>query len=367
MKILGIYLLYLIFLNPIVTRHDKVKEEFYADPTDYPSVVQLQLRDLTGIVEMEGTLIQKDWVITAAHGLNSVESGQQIQIFDSIFTIKKIFVHPDFEGFENDIALIQLDRPVPAINPIPLFSETTELGKQIMILGRGWSGTGITGPISDDKKFRVATNKIDSISAHWIKFRFDEPDNPNTTELEGISGPGDSGGPAFIEINGQKYLAGISSNQLNEQIGVKEGHYGVIEYYTRVSSYIHWIEEVINGSFKGQSTKHKNVTNWGFPETEIGKKANQFMDAIASKKTITDSIMEQVFYKSFRESFDLKGFVQGISNSLVNPQIGEIKKAKNNVLIFTVLSEKKTYLIQLEADKRDNYLIGGLVYKKIGE
>ncbi len=72
--------------------------------------------------------------------------------------------------------------------------------------------------------------------------------------------------------------------------------------------------------------------------------------------------MEQVFYKSFRVSFDLKGFVQGISNSLVNPQIGEIRKAKNNVLIFTILSESKTYLIQLEADKRDNYLIGGLVY-----
>lgn len=366
MKILSIYLLTLFFLNPIVTRHDKEKEEFYADPSDYQSVVQLRLRDLTGIVEMEGTLIRRDWVITAAHGLNSVEANQQIQIFDSIFIIKKIIVHPDFEGFENDIALFQLDRPVPAVEPIPLFSYTTELEKQITIVGRGWSGTGISGPITDDKKFRVATNKIDSTSTHWIKFRFDEPNNPNTTELEGISGPGDSGGPAFIEVNGQKYLAGISSNQLNVQIGVKEGHYGVIEYYTRVTSYIQWIENMINGNFQEQETILNNTTSWGFPDTEIGKKASQFMDAIVSK-TITEDFMEQVFYKSFRESFDLKGFVQGISNSLTNPKIGVIKKAKNNVLIFTVLSEKNTYLIQLEADKRDNYLIGGLVYKKISE
>ncbi len=366
MKLLSIYLLGLIFLSPIVTRHDKEGEEFYADPADYPSVVQLQLRDLTGIVEMEGTFIRKDWIITAAHGFNSIEANQEIKIFDSTYTITKIIVHPDFEGFENDIALVKIDRPVSVIEPIPLFIENTEIGKLITIVGRGWTGTGLTGVVTNDQKFRKATNKIDSVSTHWIKFRFDEPENQNTTELEGISGPGDSGGPAFIDFNGQKYLVGISSNQINEHIGVKEGHYGVIEYYTRVSTYIQWIENMISGDFIEQGTLLSNTTNWGFPDTEIGKKANQFMDAIASN-TITDSFMEQVFYKSFRESFDLKGFVQSISNSLVNPQIGEIKKAKNNVLIFTLKSENKTYLIQLEADKRDNYLIGGLVFKKIGE
>ncbi len=179
MKLILSILLISFCINPIVTRHDKEEETFYINSSDYPSVV-----------------------------------------------------HPDFEGYENDIALIQLDRPVKAIEPIPLFSDTTEIGNQIKIVGRGWSGTGLTGPNRDDKKFRIATNKIDSVSYHWIKFRFDEPDNPNTTELEGISGPGDSGGPAFIELDGQKYIAGISSNQLNEQIGVEEGHYGVIEYDT---------------------------------------------------------------------------------------------------------------------------------------
>lgn len=354
------------FTNPIVTRHDKEEEAFYINSSDYPNVVQLRLRDLTGIVEMEGTFIRKDWIITAAHGFNSVEANQEIKVFDSTYTITEIIIHPDFEGFENDIALLKLDRPVSEMEPIPLFIENTEIGNLITIVGRGWTGTGLTGVVTNDQKFRIATNKIDSVSTHWIKFRFDEPENPNTTELEGISGPGDSGGPAFIDINGQKHLVGISSNQLNEQVGVKEGHYGVIEYYTRVSTYIQWIENMISGNLQEQETLLSNTTNWGFPDSEIGKKANQFMDAIASN-TITDSFMEQVFYKSFRESFDLKGFVQSISNSLVKPQIGEIKKAKNNVLIFTVTSEKKTYLIQLEADRRDDYLIGGLVYKKISE
>ncbi len=364
MKIILIYLLMVIAYNPIVTRHDKTEEQFIADAKDYPGVVQLHLRDLTGIVEMEGTLISKDWIVTAAHGLNSVEANQTINLFDSVFTVHRIVVHPDFEGFEHDIALIQLDRPVDYIKPASLYSDSMEVGNHIIIMGRGGAGTGLSGPVNYDSKFRIATNKIDSVSHHWIKFRFDEPDNQNTTEFEGISGPGDSGGPAFIEVNGQKYLAGISSNQLNEQIGVKEGHYGVIEYYTRVSSYTRWINDVINGDFQKQEDIINSTTNWGFPDTEIGKKANQFMDAIASKK-ISNVFMEQVFYKSFRESFDLKGFVQGISNSLVNPEIMEIKKAKSNVLIFTVRSENKLYLIQFEADKRDNYLIGGLVFKKL--
>lgn len=366
MKLLFTYFFVAMLCNPIVTRHDKTEKEFYADPSDYPGVVQLRLHDLTGIVEMEGTFIQKDWIVTAAHGLNSVETNQQIKILDSTYTIIKIFVHPDFEGFEYDIALVQLDRHVSASKPIALFPDTTELGKQITIVGRGWTGTGLTGVIKDDQKFRVATNRVDSVSTHWIKFRFDEPGNLNTTELEGISGPGDSGGPAFIEVNAKKYLAGVSSNQLNEQVGIKEGHYGVIEYYTRVSNYIQWIDKVISGKFQEQNNQQYNITNWGFPDTEIGKKATLFMDAVAAK-AITDNFMEQVFYKSFRESFDLKVFVKGISSSLVNPQIGEIKKAKNNVVLFTVHSEGKTYLIQLEADKRDNYLIGGLVYKKINE
>ena len=365
MKWLLIILIFIVSTNTIVTRHDVSEEKFLVNPQDYPNVVQLNLKDATGIVQMEGTFIHKDWIITAAHGLNSVEEKQTIKLFDSLYVIKQIVVYPTWEGFEDDIALIQLDRKIHEVCPIPLYKNLDELNKEITIVGRGWSGTGKTGIKNNDQKLRRATNRIDSTSTHWLKFRFDEPNNPNVTELEGISGPGDSGGPAFIEFEGQNFLAGISSNQLNEKISIEEGHYGVTEYYTRVSKYIEWIDDVITGKFKvGDSTFFKGDENWGFPETEIGKKATELMNAIASKQ-ISDTMMLNVFYESFRESFDLKGFVIGISNSLVNPKIIEIKKAKKNVLIFVVQSEGKNYLIQLDADKRDDYLIGGMVYKKL--
>lgn len=365
MKWFLIILIFVTSINTIITRHDISEEKFFVNPQDFPNVIQLNLRDASGIVQMEGTFIEKDWIVTAAHGLNSVEENQTIRIFDSIYILKKIVVHPTWEGFEDDIALIQLDREISKINPTPLYKKLDELNKEITIVGRGWSGTGITGLKNNDQKLRRATNRIDSTSTHWLKFRFDEPNNPNITELEGISGSGDSGGPAFIKFEGQNFLAGISSNQLNEKIGIEEGHYGVIEYYTRVSKYTHWIDEVITGKFNVEDpTLFNGAGNWGLPETEIGKKATELMNALASKH-ISDTMMQNVFYKSFRESFDLKGFVQGISNSLTNPKIIEIKKAKKNVLVFTIQSEDKNYLIQLDADKRDGYLIGGMVYKKL--
>jgi hypothetical protein len=357
-----------LFSFLIVTRHDKAADAFYANQEDYSHVVQMQLSDATEIVEMEGTFIQNDWIITAVHGLTSVEENQPIALFDTTFTITRIVMHPDFEGLENDIALIQLDREAEGIEPASLYTESEETGTEITIMGRGWYGTGESGPVTDDKTFRLGTNKIDSVSTHWIKFRFDEPDHPNTTELESISGPGDSGGPAFINYDGRNYLAGISSNQMNEQLGILEGHYGVIEYYTRVSSYIPWIDKVLSGDYETPVESGISSLNneWNFPDSQIGEKATLLMDAIVAKE-ITDSIMEKVFYKDFRESFDLKGFVQGIANNLVNPTMEEISRARRNVLIFTIRSNETVYYLQLEADRRDDYQIGGLIFKKLDD
>lgn len=368
MKTTLILLWPLIFSFLIVTRHDKAEEDFHANPEDYPHVVQMQLKDATGIVEMEGTFIQNNWIITAAHGLTSVEENQSIALLDTTFDITRVVMHPNWEGFENDIALIQLERGAEGLEPASLYTETDEIGKEITIMGRGWYGTGESGPVTDDKTFRLGTNRIDSVSTHWIKFRFDEPDHPNATELESISGPGDSGGPAFINLDGRNYLAGISSNQINQQLGVQEGHYGVMEYYTRVSSYIYWIEKVLSGEYEApaETNGSSGKTEWNFPDSRIGEKATVLMDGIAAKQ-ISDSLMEEVFYKSFRESFDLKGFVQSIANNLENPTIEEIRRERRNVLIFTIRSNENIYLMQLEADRRDDYQIGGLIFKRLDD
>ena len=91
-----------------------------------------------------------------------------------------------------------------------------------------------------DGKRRAVTNMVDDAGPKRIFMRFDEP--PNATEFEGVGGPGDSGGPALLEKNGKLFLAGVSSGSMNG----KPGEYGVVDVYTRVGSYLGWIEKVLN-------------------------------------------------------------------------------------------------------------------------
>ena len=61
-------------------------------------------------------------------------------------------------------------------------------------------GTGLTGPTDGDGRLRAATNVIDNVDGNYFLFSFSPPEDPSATDLEGIGGPGDSGGPAFIGI-----------------------------------------------------------------------------------------------------------------------------------------------------------------------
>ncbi len=75
-----------------------------------------------------------------------------------------------------------------------------------------------------------------------LRFRFDEPDSARVVPLEAVSGPGDSGGPAFIIEDGVRYLAGVSSFQEDE---VEPGIFGVTEHYERTAHHVEWILGVI--------------------------------------------------------------------------------------------------------------------------
>ena len=63
------------------------------------------------------------------------------------------------------------------------------------------------------------------------------------TDLEGVSGPGDSGAPPYITVGGKLLVVGISSRSRDaNQDGIEPG-YGDEDLYTRVSLYQKWIEE----------------------------------------------------------------------------------------------------------------------------
>lgn len=231
-------------LMSLIVRHDISDEQFIVLGKDYPQICHL--------ANGEATLIRKDWVVTAAHAAiilqKQLQNGTlpQLSINKTKYDVEKVILHPDFTmsrtKIANDIALIKIKGAVKNIPAAKLYKKQDEKGQQITIVGRGDFGTGLSGPIKQDKITRAATNKIDGTSAQWIYFTFDPPKSKNATALEGISGPGDSGGPAFVDVDGVRYIIGVSSHQMNNG---KEGVYGVTEYYTRISVYKKWIENNI--------------------------------------------------------------------------------------------------------------------------
>ncbi|MFV1987249.1 MAG: trypsin-like serine protease [Gemmatimonadota bacterium] len=227
----------------IVTRHDTDPAAHRALADRFPSLVHLNLPD------GEAVLIEPSWVLTAAHVGVEVQPGHTLTVAGRDVEAAAVFIHPAWDDGPHDLALIRLAEPVAHVEPIRPYRERDEVGQVIYVVGAGHGGTGLSGPDGIPGELRAATNRVDEASEHWLKFRFDDPRDADSaaTELEGVSGPGDSGGPAYVERGGIQYVAGISSGQGTWATGGREGVYGVTEFYTRVSSYYEWIRETLDG------------------------------------------------------------------------------------------------------------------------
>jgi hypothetical protein len=125
----------------------------------------------------------------------------------------------------------------------------------LTFVGQGDSGNGVQGVTIVDSKMRAATNQVIQAEGQWLRFRFDQ--GASALPLEGISGPGDSGGPALLKKDGRWYLVGVSAWQNAEATQWQEGRYGVIENYSRVSHHIGWIRQVMAGSTENPAANNK--------------------------------------------------------------------------------------------------------------
>lgn len=250
-------------LHAIGLRHDVSEEASLAAARRFaPVVVDINVPYRTDPKRRggngNGTLIAPRWVLTAAHIASRVMAGHErsrvsgehsVTINGRDYVVQRIVLHPDWrtpEDIPTDIALIQLAQPVSGVEPVPLYASKDEQGKMVTLVGTGTFGRGDKGPIADaPTRMRAVTNMVDEVVEESISFDYDAPSAKDATPLEGVSGTGDSGGPAFIETNGRVYLAGVSS--LQNDLGFGEGRYGAREFYVRVSHYKPWIDSVIGG------------------------------------------------------------------------------------------------------------------------
>lgn len=215
----------------------------------YPFMVSLQDRSAGHFCG--GSLIKSDWVVTAAHCVQSkspedtqarvgsndrTQGGEQAQA-------SEIIVHPDYSGTGagGDIALIKLAEPVQAAT-IPLASDA-QPGTASRLIGWGQTcpepGGGCDLPVQLQQ---LDTQVINADQCSGIDGDVELcTDNPG-----GDSGAcyGDSGGPQMMRADGRWQLIGVTSRSGNEDSACATGP----SIYTSAVSYAEWIGQNTSGS-----------------------------------------------------------------------------------------------------------------------
>lgn len=256
-----------------IIRHDTPDSwytGFASDPA-FSGVGLIAYDTAEGGYTCSGTVIQKNWVLTAGHCVAKAtamsfylpgDSGWRFYESDSWVAHENFTYEGIVSGW--DIGLMHFSDNFD-VAPAQLYSGNSEWLNPLASVGYGLTGNGEAGITHADYVRRAGTNMIDRLwslegngdQILWADFDhptdvsynlFDSPGfdfDDLASVLEILAAPGDSGGGVFIEENGQVYLAGVHSFIANYR---DDGIYGYGDAYgsTRVSSFGNWINEKIS-------------------------------------------------------------------------------------------------------------------------
>ncbi|XP_075681229.1 tryptase-2-like [Dermatophagoides pteronyssinus] len=211
-----------------------------------------------------GVLIDNDWIVTAAHCIINplfmlpqakhweVRVGEYHQKmedgYEQTYQVEQVFHYPLYKGYDNDIALMKLSKPVetsefvkPICLPPSIYTEFFE--KECIASGWGKLDHNKKGSdVLQKVRIKVFDNALCQ-QAYFSKFKIGIKNwhlCAGTEDERGGKGTchGDSGGPLQCKIGSTWYLAGVTS------FGSGCAKPGFHDVYTRITHFMEWINQL---------------------------------------------------------------------------------------------------------------------------
>lgn len=270
-----------------------------------------------------GSLIASNVVITSAHcvvGLNANEIyvlfgptlHTQINHNDSslLYSAREFIIHENYQGADDDIALIVLDgkveenqRIIEIVNPAILENAdfkinasgfSTYVDKTSRNL---FDSFGINRERNYVEKFEFDSNGNRLIPLYTKEVfinRMASYDNIlGLNQLDGGICPGDSGGPTTIGINNKNYLLGLNTSVIRKFLSNVEDF--DCEFQSRstfVYPYLDWIKKNVPGI----NLKVKELSK---KEIKDNKLSSQKLQCLKSIETVFDYYNDEITFNYF--------------------------------------------------------------------